>query len=598
MNINFREKFDYIKQNLDDDIYITNTINLISNNYYTLNYDLFIEDLIMTLDDTNFVIMFINKLFDKLYQKTKIILQNMIKSILKKNNCINKLQNLFLLDCIDDTILFDIYKFNNKNDDNYLLLLEWIYEIGKIDIINKLMDNLIINLDNITYYVMFDIIISLIKFHKKLINTDFYVSYSKKLIIIMKIVISLFELTEIIRDILMFNQNDDIFFNEKIIIIFDFYKNILQNRDIYFDIIIYEQIIKLLNFLVKINSNINNNYEIIDELIKLIYSSSLNIHEKTQLFIDISNFLLNDKINYIPSNFIKLINYYISNIKFISWSNIDEKIIILENISKLLLEIKKKNELYFDDFDNMIYNILYLETEIFNMIKIILQTNILYTNYNLIKNTIYTFITILNIFNDILYIYFNLCKENNIYYGDLLHKNNLIINIYVNFFNNKDNISFITKYNTHILFRSIMINKFMIVVDHIDYEKFPIYGLEFDMIINYYQNINVNILLNFIDKINIIKDKCIKSNEFIEKYNNINDNIYIDNIFSIEIQDPIMIPKSEIFYEKSTMYLLLRETHKNPYTREDLNLNDVIEYNKNEDIKRKINEYLLEKKQK
>ena len=272
MNINFREKFDYIKQNLDDDIYITNTINLISNNYYTLNYDLFIEDLIMTLDDTNFVIMFINKLFDKLYQKTKIILQNMIKSILKKNNCINKLQNLFLLDCIDDTILFDIYKFNNKNDDNYLLLLEWIYEIGKIDIINKLMDNLIINLDNITYYVMFDIIISLIKFHKKLINTDFYVSYSKKLIIIMKIVISLFELTEIIRDILMFNQNDDIFFNEKIIIIFDFYKNILQNRDIYFDIIIYEQIIKLLNFLVKINSNINNNYEIIDELIKLIYS--------------------------------------------------------------------------------------------------------------------------------------------------------------------------------------------------------------------------------------------------------------------------------------------------------------------------------------
>ena len=107
MNINFREKFDYIKQNLDDDIYITNTINLISNNYYTLNYDLFIEDLIMTLDDTNFVIMFINKLFDKLYQKTKIILQNMIKSILKKNNCINKLQNLFLLDCIDDTILFD-----------------------------------------------------------------------------------------------------------------------------------------------------------------------------------------------------------------------------------------------------------------------------------------------------------------------------------------------------------------------------------------------------------------------------------------------------------------------------------------------------------
>ena len=117
-------------------------------------------------------------------------------------------------------------------------LIEWIYEIGKIDIINKLMDNLIINLDNITYYVMFDIIISLIKFHKKLINTDFYVSYSKKLIIIMKIVISLFELTEIIRDILMFNQNDDIFFNEKIIIIFDFYKNILQNRDIYFDIII------------------------------------------------------------------------------------------------------------------------------------------------------------------------------------------------------------------------------------------------------------------------------------------------------------------------------------------------------------------------
>jgi hypothetical protein len=584
--INIKEIFNIILENLDDDKTIEIYINLLYDNFNRINYNNFIKELILMLDNSYFIIMFLGKFLDKINLYKKKIL----KDIIKNTTDITKLKNIFILD-VDYVILLEIFILNNLNENDYILLLEWIYEIGKIDIIYKLIEKLEYKLNSIRYNVIFDIIISLIRLHEKLINTDFYIELSKKLIPLIILSITLFELSEFIKNIFLIETNN--LFNYRLNTIFNFYRTLIKYKNKYFDVQIINDIVKLINLFIKTDGDMEPYINIIDDLLTLLYINELNIHEKTNLFINITQIITNENINYTPNNLIEYIDYYISNIKFLSWSTLDEKIALLELIAKSLLQIKNKEELYFEKFDNIIFNVLYLEQETFNIFKSVLQTEVIYTNYNLVKNTLYNLLTIINIFNDILIIYFNLCVKYNIYYADLLHKNNLLINIYVNFFNNNNQSN--TKFSMNILFQNIIINKFMIIYNHHNYDKFQFNGLEYDLIINYYNNLKINYIHDLDNIINILKEKSIKSNEFIEKYN---DDIYIDNIFSIEIIEPIMIPNSEYFYEKATMYLLLRETSQHPYTREKITLNDIIEYNKQSHIKEKINNYLYHKENK
>ena len=57
-----------------------------------------------------------------------------------------------------------------------------------------------------------------------------------------------------------------------------------------------------------------------------------------------------------------------------------------------------------------------------------------------------------------------------------------------------------------------------------------------------------------------------------------------------------MLPNLNDFFEKTTLYLLIREANKNPYTRESINLDELIEYNNRDDIKDKINNFIKDKK--
>jgi hypothetical protein len=597
IEINLDDIFKNIIENIDNNSMINNYVDIISNNFYNTDYIKFVKKIIELLDDTSFILIFLNKFFEKQYELYKFIIIDIIKNINNNtdnidNNTDNidiiKIKNLFLLDIIDYDIIYEIINIYDIDILNFMSIYDFIYEIGKINIINDLLDDIIINNKLLSYKNLFKILLSLLKFQKKILDTDFYVDITSKLSSIMYIILPIFELKEFIQK-LLFNDLENTHINEHLIIIFDFFKIVINNHDKYFNICIIDNIFELLNLLIKIDFNIDSYVTILDDLCKLLLTNIINIHEKTKIFTNIAKIIIHS--NYVPYNLIIYIDYYITNINFLSWSTIDEKILILEYISKLLLKIKSNDKLYYDKYDNILYNILYIETESFNILKILLSANISYTDYNLIKNTSYNIITIINILNDIQFIYFDYCKEDNIYYADLLHKNNLLLNTYILYFT-ENNSKDIYKFNINLIFNTLIINKMMILYKHLDYKLFPLNSIEYEILENYYNNNNINLFYNFLSKLNIVKEKSNNLTDFITKYN---DTEFIDNIFSIEIVNPIMIPQSTDFFEKCTMYLLIRESQKNPYTREELTIADLIEYNMRDDIKNKINSFLVKK---
>ena len=584
--INIDNIFIDAKNNINDEIIINKYIDIISQNFYNIDYNNFIRNIINLLDDINFIIIFLNKLCDN-----KIVKKNykfIIKDIITNINNKDIIKNLFLLDIVDYTIFYDIINKNQLDNKDMINIYDFIFEIGKIDIIIDLLDNIIIDYKAIEYKNLIKILLSLLKFHKKIINTDFYKDISSNLSTIIYVLLPLFELKQLSQKLT--NNTEEPYSNENVDIIFDFLDRLIINYDKFFNVYIIDNIFELFNFLVKLKIDINPYITIIDNIYKLLLTNVLNIHEKAKLFNNIAKIL--EYSDYVPKDLILYIDYYITNINFLTWSTLDEKIIIMEYISKLLLRLNLNNKLCYDNYDkydNVLYNILYLESESFNILKNLLNSIITYTDYNLIKNVSYNLISIINIFNDVQYKYFDYCKQNKMYYGDLLHKNNILLNTYLLYF--ADISQNINRFNCSLFFNSIIINKIMLIYKHTDYKFFPLNSIEYEILEDYYKINNIN-LYNFLIIIDKIKDKDNKSNDFITKNN---DTEYIDNIFSIEIRDPIMIPKSNDFFERSTMYLLIRESHKHPYTREELSLPDLIKYNMRDDIKNKINDFLIKK---
>jgi hypothetical protein len=151
------------------------------------------------------------------------------------------------------------------------------------------------------------------------------------------------------------------------------------------------------------------------------------------------------------------------------------------------------------------------------------------------------------------------------------------------------------KFNCDILFRGLITSKLIIIYKHYNSDDFSPIGIDYNILKSYIIDKNINIFVDMNMKLNHLENLSNKLNDRLETLSN-KSNEYIDNIFNIEIQEPIMLPNSNDFFEKMTMYLLILETRKHPYTRENLTIDRLIEYNNSEDIKNKINIFLENKK--
>jgi hypothetical protein len=579
MNLDCNKIFEEINVNINDKYIVDINIDILATNFYLFNYDDIINNIIFNLDDTTFIINCLNKLLDNITEYKKTILIDIING----TNNINKLKHLFLLENINYKLLYDIYKFKSLSVDNYIDIYDFLLIIGKINIIEDLLQNCSTKINQTKLIVLLS---SIFSFHQKLETEYIYSEFTLILIKFINKILPFFELTEIINNLFIFNND-----NSKLELILEFYKLVIDKYEIYFNINAIDKSIEILNIIVKNNLSSNNYKYILDTLINLINSSYLNIHEKFNLFIDITKILIDDKSNYVPINYLDQMIYIFENIKFLTWITIDEKISVFNILSKILLKIKKLNKLSdnINNYDTLLYHILYFENECFNLLTNLLNMEIEFNIYNLMKESVYNFIAAINIFTEICDYYFDNIKDK--YIKDLFYKNNLNISVMLNYIND-NNIYKLSKFNTDILLKNIIISKLIIIYKHCDNIDYPSIGLDYENLINYIETKNINIFYDINTKINLLENKF---NSYNDNLDNLNQQ-YIDNIFNIEILDPIMLPNLNDFFEKTTLYLLIRETNKNPYTRESINLDELIEYNNRDDIKDKINNFIKDKK--
>ena len=127
MKIELTQIFTTIINNIYDDNILDDNINIIYNNFFDIEYNLLIQNIINLLDNTNFI-FFLDKLLDKLDIYKKSIITDIIKNV----SDIQKLKNLFILKNITYILLLNIYLLKNKDVEYFTEILEWICEIGKI----------------------------------------------------------------------------------------------------------------------------------------------------------------------------------------------------------------------------------------------------------------------------------------------------------------------------------------------------------------------------------------------------------------------------------------------------------------------------------
>jgi len=612
--MNCSQIFKIIKDNINDHTLINFNINILINDFFEYNYNDIIYNIIIDIDDPIFVINFLNKFIDSIPDYKDLI----IIDIIKKTNITNKLKHLFLLDYANNNMLFNIYQFKNLTNNNYVDILDFIVIIGKIDIIIELLNKYFI--DKIRYVNIFTLITSLISYHKSINDNYIYIIFTKLLINFINNILPLFELTEIINNILIENYNHsntldilgstsnvenntlDILGStsnvenntldisnstnrnerNKLELIIDFYIYVIDKFSVYFDIIAINNSVEILNVIINNKLLVNNKITLINKLKEIIIQNYLNIHEKIDLFTNLMKILLRESNENILDNFVIYIYFIFNNINFLEWMNIDEKIIIFELLAKIFMKLKKYKKLNSDYSDNILYYILYYENECFNLLTKILEKNIDFTLYNLIKGSTYNLLTIINIFIDIEDYYFENIKDK--YITDLFYKNNLNMSVMINYLINNNNLLNIIKFNSDILLKNIIISKLILIHKYSDLDIFPYIGIDYENYEKYINDKNIKLFNDINVKLLILKNKYEDMNKRLETLNP----LHIDNIFNIEINDPVLLPNCNDLFEKITMMLLLRETKKHPYTREHITINNLLEYNNKEDIKNKI----------
>jgi len=574
-NINLDELFIIIDTNINDNVFIDNIIDYIKQNFESINYNLFFQKLIIKLDEKSFISNFLNPLINKLNVYRKIILYDLIINI----NDINILKNLILLDYFGFEDLYNIFKYKNLSIDDNVELLNFINTYEKDDIIYNLIDFIYKIKNNFAPMILF--ILSLIELYNKYGNNNNLIQKINR--ILNELIYPMTEINNIIYNTLNVELNliNNILKNEdNISIIYNYYiklyeKNLINNN-------IIEDIIIFINIIIKINDNediINMSNGLLNKLKFFLINDNLNIHEKTSLFIKLCKIITNEKQKYIPYNFIFYINYYLSNVKFLDWSNLDEKINIFLFISKVLLKLYKLKKIDFNQSDELLYNLIYYEGEIFKLLEYIYKTNVTFINYTLIKESLYGLINVLNIFGEIENYILNILINNNIdkkEYDYIFYKSNLNLSSYLIYLSKNEDLY---RYNFDIMINNFIVTKFIFLHKLMDTDNIIYTGLEYDLIKEYYNNKFLKVSDDFI----ILLDEYKKISEEYNIFVNDNpDSELVDNIFYIKIINPYKLPKSNDLYERYTLRLLIKESNKHPLTRETLTLQELDKFNMDE----------------
>ena len=103
------------------------------------------------------------------------------------------------------------------------------------------------------------------------------------------------------------------------------------------------------------------------------------------------------------------------------------------------------------------------------------------------------------------------------------------------------------------------------------------YGLEYDLIIEYYNKNFFKISEDYLIVLEEYKKISEEYNKFVDENP---ESELIDYIFSIKILNPYKLPKSNDLYERFALRLLIKESNKHPLTRETLILEELDEFNK------------------
>ena len=558
--IDLNNLFDIIDKNINDSEFIEYMIDYIKNNFINIDYEDFINKIILSIDNDLFIINFVNILINKMSTHRKLILHDLIIKI--NNNKI--LSDLCKLDYFGFENLYNIFKFKNFSiKDNYSLI-NTLFIYGKFDIIDKLLD--FIYKTNINNDILTVIIISIIYFiNKNFIHNDYIKIINKINKILFDIIYPLFELNNILNETLQLELTLNLFTNnDKINIINKYYLNLFDKNLI--DDILIKQLYIHINILIR-NDKIEYIYDLCDRMKYYLSNDKLNIHEKTILFIKICTYLTNDKYEIIPEDIIQYINYYLSNVKFLDWSNFDEKINIIMIISKILLKLYQKNLIKLNKKND--------EELLYNIIENVLLNNITYTNYTLIKESVYGLINVLNIFVEvqISLLNFNFNNNNDCDCDYIFYKLNINLSSYILFLLKSKELY---KFNFMIMINNFIVSKLIILNEQMNKTDMIYIGLEYEKIYEFYNNKFIKISNNFIEKLDFYKNKLDEDNKYID---NNPDLELIDNIFSIKIKNSYRLPKSNESYERCTLRLLIKESGKNPLTRELLTLNELDNYN-------------------
>lgn len=108
-----------------------------------------------------------------------------------------------------------------------------------------------------------------------------------------------------------------------------------------------------------------------------------------------------------------------------------------------------------------------------------------------------------------------------------------------------------------------------------------------------------DIIKYMINKINLNESLKSSLNNYLEqikdnKYDDDEDSLpeqFIDPLSCSKIKQPVMIPDTNLIFDKSTIMTCLRGDEKNPYNRRTLTIEDFEKYNETEQVKQKIRKF-------
>jgi len=298
----------------------------------------------------------------------------------------------------------------------------------------------------------------------------------------------------------------------------------------------------------------------------------------------------NDKVKNFDKHIMKIAKYIISlcnNINNYPMDDID-KTAERNSLYKIIFDIHNKvplsNKVFIKNNEGM-----YLLNNYINDLDLIHQSN---DEINIEDDIIY----ILTISNDL---YQMIKKLNNFILQIDYFKKLITQDEFLNSLNNVI-IKIINKY--YLMFNGDILDKNIIDLISAICETIIILNKNSDKYLNSLidtTNFNIKYISSLISEIptpeakNMIK--IIQEHSNISKDNSeVIDNIpdeFIDQITCSLIKNPIMIPNIDMIFDKATIIKCVMNNNTNPYTREKLTLDELYEYNKKDDIKKKIHDF-------